>query len=70
MQGYSTAATQKGGCPCCTTDPVRRAALDRLRVQVQHLRVCAASHALMPLDRYYRRPLRLVPLAEVLGRCA
>jgi hypothetical protein len=31
-------------CPCCTPDPARRAALERLRAQHHHLAVCRALH--------------------------
>lgn len=42
-------------CPCCTADPTRRAALERLKRQRDHLRVCRWLHELAPLTDYYRR---------------
>jgi len=36
-------------CACCTPDPARRAALERLRAQRDHLAASRAAHALMPL---------------------
>jgi hypothetical protein len=35
-------------CACCTPDPTRRAALDRLRAQHHHLAVARAAERLMP----------------------
>jgi hypothetical protein len=40
-------------CPCCTPDPARRAALERLRVQHHHLAVARWAERLMPLHRCY-----------------
>jgi hypothetical protein len=55
-------------CACCTGDPVQRAALERLRVQREHLAVCGWLHQLAPLTVYYRgRPLRDVGLAQLLA---
>jgi hypothetical protein len=42
-------------CGCCTTDPRRRAALDRLHEQQQAIRIATALDQLAPLARYYRR---------------
>jgi hypothetical protein len=47
-----------GPCPCCTSDPTRRAALDRLHEQADRLRVCRWLHQLAPLtDHSARRRL-------------
>jgi hypothetical protein len=35
-------------CACCTPDPDRRAALDRLRAQHHHLAVARAAERLIP----------------------
>jgi hypothetical protein len=40
-------------CACCTTNPTRRAALDRLHDQDQRRRI-ARLHDLAPLTTYYR----------------
>jgi hypothetical protein len=62
-------ATPGQGCEqaCCTSDPVRLAALERLRRQRhQHIQASLAEE-LMPLVVYYGpRPLRSVPLAQFL----
>jgi hypothetical protein len=53
----STATTRQGdrpACPCCTADPTRRAALERLKRQRDHLAVCRWLHQLAPLTEYYR----------------
>jgi hypothetical protein len=42
-----------GPCPRCTPDPARRAALERLHEQADHLAVCAWLHQLAPLTDYY-----------------
>jgi hypothetical protein len=42
-------------CPCCTPDPRRRAALDRLHEQQQAVRIATALERLAPLRAYYCR---------------
>jgi hypothetical protein len=41
-------------CACCTSDPVRRAALERLRAQRDYLSVCRWADRLLPLSESYR----------------
>jgi hypothetical protein len=36
-------------CACCTPDPARRAALERLRAYCNQLAISRAAHRLMPL---------------------
>jgi hypothetical protein len=55
-------------CACCTRDPVRRAALERLRVQRDRLAVCRWLDQLAPLTVCYGpRRLRRVGLAQLLA---
>jgi hypothetical protein len=41
-------------CPCCTSHPDRRAAIDHLRAESHRLGIAGWAHSLMPLDVYYR----------------
>jgi len=41
-------------CACCTPDATRRAALEPLRAQRDHLAVCRRANRLLPLSEYYR----------------
>jgi hypothetical protein len=42
-------------CACCTSDPTRRAALDRLQAENHRLGTAAWADRLMPLAEHYRR---------------
>ena len=42
-------ASLDGPCPCCTPDPARRAALERLHEQADQLAVARWLHQLAPL---------------------
>lgn len=42
-------------CACCTPDPARRPALERLRTQRDSLVVARRAHRLMPLGEYFSR---------------
>jgi hypothetical protein len=52
--------------PPGTEDSLSDRARARLRAQEEHLRVCAELNLYAPLDLFYRRPLRTIPLGQFL----
>jgi hypothetical protein len=56
--GAEVLAVRRGDlrpCQCCTSDPVRRAALDQLRAESHRLGIAAWADRMMPLAEHYSR---------------